>query len=88
MSGLIFDLQTFGKRLRQVRDAHGWTQTMLADTMGVGQGWISKLERGSQSHMQADTVVRLCVALDVSADYLLGLSDTPRRAPVALGGGG
>ncbi len=31
--------------------------------------------------MQADTVFRLCRALDVSADYLLGLADEPASVP-------
>lgn len=71
------DLQGLGQRLRQARQARGWTQATLAQVLEVGQGWISELERGSQRHIQAGTVVRLCQALDISADYLLGLRAAP-----------
>jgi transcriptional regulator with XRE-family HTH domain len=45
--------------------------------MAAPQGWLSELENARQTHVQADTVFRLCQALDISADYLMGLSDEP-----------
>jgi len=49
--------------------------------MEAPQGWISELENARQTHVQADTVFRLCRALGVSADYLLGLVDVPTSVP-------
>lgn len=68
-----FDIQQFGHRLRQARQRRGLTQRALAQQMRVAQGWLSELENGRQTHVQADTVYRLCQALGVSADVLLGL---------------
>ena len=72
-----FDLRVFGQRLRERRHDSDLSQQALADLMEAPQGWISELENARQTHVQADTVFRLCRALGVSADYLLGLVDTP-----------
>ena len=72
-----FDLRVFGQRLRERRHDRDLSQQGLADLMEAPQGWISELENARQTHVQADTVFRLCRALGVSADYLLGLVDTP-----------
>lgn len=86
-----FDLRVFGQRLRERRHESDLSQQALADLMEAPQGWISELENARQTHVQADTVFRLCRALSVSADYLLGLVDTPtseipRQAHRHLGG--
>lgn len=79
----VFAMADFSTRLRLARKAAGLTQLVLAAHLGVQQGWISRLEAGAMTHVQADTLKRLCVALDVSADYLLGLTDTPSLPPAA-----
>ena len=68
-----FDLRVFGERLRECRHQSDLSQQALADLMSAPQGWLSELENARQTHVQADTVFRLCRALDVSADYLLVL---------------
>jgi transcriptional regulator with XRE-family HTH domain len=75
----VFAVEVFGERLRTRRRERGLTQNALAQQMGVAQGWLSELENARQGAVQADTVYRLCVALNCSADYLLGLADTPSR---------
>ena len=82
----LFSMYLFGQRLRQCRATARLTQEALAARLGVSQGWLSELETACQRTVQADTVVRLCWALECSADYLLGLSDDPRRAAVPAGG--
>ncbi len=76
-----FDLHMFGQRVRERRHDRDLSQQALADLMEAPQGWISELENARQTHVQADTVFRLCRALDVSADYLLGLADEPASVP-------
>ena len=39
----------FGHRLRQLRLARKWTQTQLADFLGIDRSFISDLERGRKS---------------------------------------
>lgn len=68
-----FDMAGFAQRLRHARQAAGLTQVALAAALGAHQGWIARLEKGDATHIQADTLWRLCVALHVSADFLLGL---------------
>ncbi|HNP69010.1 MAG TPA: helix-turn-helix transcriptional regulator [Aequorivita sp.] len=39
-------LKTFGKNLRKIRKAKGFTQAMLANDVGVEISQISRIERG------------------------------------------
>ena len=81
-----FDLRVFGQRVRERRHNRDLSQQALADLMEAPQGWISELENARQTHVQADTVFRLCRALGVSADYLMGLTNDPAaRASVPAG---
>jgi transcriptional regulator with XRE-family HTH domain len=61
-----------GRRVRAGREAHGWSQEELAETIGVGAEMLSRYERGVKfpSHV---TLVRLAKALGTTADALLGL---------------
>lgn len=63
------------KRIRQLRDDLGWTQTDLAERLGVAKQTISGFEtgRGGISRL-AD---RLAQALGTTTDYLYGLTDNP-----------
>jgi transcriptional regulator with XRE-family HTH domain len=36
----------FGRRLRELREARGWSQDYLAETSGIGRTHISQLENG------------------------------------------
>jgi transcriptional regulator with XRE-family HTH domain len=53
------------------------TQQALAKLMHIPQGWISELENGKRPHLEADTLWRICQALDCTPDYLIGLTDDP-----------
>jgi transcriptional regulator with XRE-family HTH domain len=77
----LLDMHEFSTRLRRMRQARGLTQEALAARLEVGQGWISRLESGTMHHVHADSLKRLCLALAVSADYLLGLPPTPPLSP-------
>jgi transcriptional regulator with XRE-family HTH domain len=73
----------FGERLRARRQQLHLRQQTLAHDMGAAQGWISELESGKQTRLEAETVYRFAQALNCTTDYLLGLSDTPapRKRP-------
>ena len=73
-----------GDRIAAVRRAAGLTQEQLGELVGVTRQAVSKWESG-QTVPDAVTVGRLCLALHVSADYvLLGKEpeETERSAPV------
>jgi transcriptional regulator with XRE-family HTH domain len=77
----LFRPEVFGERLRVCRKARDLNQQDLAKHMHVAQGWISELENGKQTRLEAETVFRFALALNVSADYLLGLASEMERAP-------
>lgn len=73
----MFFTEIFGQRLRATRKAAKEKQEELGRVLGVGKGQISGMERGST----ATTLERLsliCQHYNVSADYLLGLTDDPK----------
>jgi transcriptional regulator with XRE-family HTH domain len=71
----------FGERLRTRRQQLQIRQQALADELGAAQGWISELENGKQTRLEAETVCRFAEVLHCSTDYLLGLTDTPQGTP-------
>ena len=65
-------------RLRQLRLEKGFSQKHVADSTGVVHAIISEYELGQKTPSLA-SFFRLCRFFDVSADYLLGLSDNRKR---------
>ncbi len=63
-------LQEVGKRLYERRKQLRMTQEELAERVGITAQTISTAELGKKA-MRADTIIRVCGALDISADYLL-----------------
>jgi transcriptional regulator with XRE-family HTH domain len=68
---------TLGHRVWLQRREWRWTQEELAHRARLGRNTISRLEQGSIQQLKSNAVVQLARALDVSADYLLGLSNDP-----------
>lgn len=65
-----FDPFQFGKRLQNIRKAHGITQEELADRLSVDRNHITRMERGIRV-CSIDLLVEVAALLDVSTDYLL-----------------
>lgn len=65
-----------GHRIKQRRQSLKWTQDELADRAGIAQKNVSRYER-NQAEPGAYSIIKLAEALEVSADYLLGLTDDP-----------
>lgn len=63
-------------RLKAVRVKSGHTQESLAEQLETDKRAISRWESGTFTP-NTETLIRLAKVLDVSADYLLGLSDDP-----------
>ena len=64
----------FGERLKATRQARKYTQTGLANVLDMDKSTFSKYEHGEREP-SFRVLCNLCVLLDVSADYLLGLTD-------------
>ena len=65
-------LTDFGKRLAALRKAAGYTQTELANELGVSQRMISHYE-GHSEYPPAAVLPKLAQLLKVSTDELLGI---------------
>jgi transcriptional regulator with XRE-family HTH domain len=77
------ELELPRERLSRLRKERGWTQVELAERVGISQTLISDYERG-RLRLNADIVVRLANALEVTANELLqpgGPRHSLRRKP-------
>lgn len=65
-------MDSFGKKVRELRTAAGLSQGKLADQLGVAEKTVQRYEKG----LRPDTygLAKLASFFNVSADYLLGLS--------------
>lgn len=71
---------TIGDRIRELRLARKWTQSELADKLGLDRTTISKWERHGGSEPDADTIKKLADIFEVTSDYLLGRSIDPNTS--------
>ena len=71
------DLVFRGQRLRRLRRERGMSVHLLAHQAGLCARQIWRLEAGDRPNVRAITVARISLALDTSADYLLGLTEEP-----------
>lgn len=60
-----------GKRIKELRQEKGLTQTQLALKAGINQSMIARWERGEREPI-ASAIVKLADALECTCDYLLG----------------
>ena len=66
--------EVFSTRLKSILDKRGVTQRQLAQQIGVTEVTVSRWANCVRTP-DADNVREICKALDVSADFLLGLCD-------------
>ncbi|MBQ8962882.1 MAG: helix-turn-helix transcriptional regulator [Clostridia bacterium] len=65
----------FSERIREVRMMRGITQEQLAEMADISRVMIGRYETTDQLPA-VDTLIRIADALGISADYLLGRTDT------------
>ena len=70
------ELLTTGQKLKKLRTAEGITQQSLASDFNIKQDDISRFENDKQE-LSLYNLKKYCERYNVSADYLLGLSDYP-----------
>ena len=72
----MFSKNLFGQRLRECRLSAGETQTQLGEVLSIHKSRVSAMESGVNT-TTAEKIALICEHYQVSADYLLGLSDNP-----------
>lgn len=63
------------KRIRDLREDNDLTQKQIAEVLGTSQTMYARYERGA-NEIPVHHLIKLCDYYDVSADYILGRSDT------------
>jgi transcriptional regulator with XRE-family HTH domain len=69
--------ESIGKRIAKLRKSKGLTQQQLALKMGILNYLISDYET-ERRRLYDEMLIRFAIALEVSLDYLVGLSDDPK----------
>jgi transcriptional regulator with XRE-family HTH domain len=69
--GVAVEAEIFGKRVRQLRLAAGWTQEQLAEAAGITTTYTSDLERGTK-------VPSLTIVLRISRALRMPVADLLR----------
>ncbi|MBQ8600560.1 MAG: helix-turn-helix transcriptional regulator [Clostridia bacterium] len=64
------------ERIRALRQANHETQRQLAEFLGTTQQAYMKYEKGV-NEMPVRRIIAICRHYNVSADYVLGLSENP-----------
>jgi|GEM_PF-193931 len=69
--GVAIEAEIFGKRVRQLRLAAGWTQEQLAEAAGITTTYTSDLERGTK-------VPSLTIVLQISRAFRISVAELLR----------
>ncbi len=80
-------MDSMGDRLRHARELAGLSLGQVAQYEGISKGQLADIEKG-RSRAMAVTIAALAKRYECSADYLLGMVDTPQgRVPGVVGEG-
>ena len=69
--------EIFSQRLKELRKETGQPQKVLADLLGVSINQVSEMEKGTKM-TTLEKLPLICRHYNISADYLLGLTDERR----------
>lgn len=67
-------MNVYVKRIRDLREDNDLTQTEIADLLGTSQTMYARYERGA-NEIPVRHIIKLCKFYNVSADYILGITD-------------
>lgn len=66
----------YRSRIRDVREDRDFTQTQIGQLLNKSQQGYNHIEMG-RAELKIEDLIQLCRFYDLSADYLIGLIDTP-----------
>lgn len=78
-------MATVGERIREVREAKGWTQEKLATEADISKSFLSEVEKHGKN-ISLDLLLKVATALGASVGYLAsGEGSQPgERKPVVI----
>ena len=68
----------YAQRIRALREDNDKTQKEIATLLGTTQQYYGQYEIGKRA-LHIDHLITLCKYYDVSADFILGLTDEPKK---------
>ena len=76
-------MKEVGQRLKQLREEHSYSQTQVAEYLGIDQSNLSKIERGERN-FKLSSLIKLCSLYNCSQDYILCRSDEYDKSDIAF----
>lgn len=70
----------YTQRIRDLREDCNKTQAQIASVLGTSQTMYARYERGA-NELPLRHLITLCRYYQVSADYILGFTNTPLPLP-------
>lgn len=67
----------YRRRLRELREDRDYTQSQIGEILGKSQQGYNHIETG-RAELKIDDLVKLCQFYDLSADYMIGLTNEPK----------
>lgn len=83
VSYAYWNMETIGSRIRQLREARGWTQEQFAKRVGVTKSAVSQWENDATKNLKLVTFLKVVEVLGTTTDYLVQGSKRSARAPVS-----
>ena len=74
LSILDIIISMYGQRIRECRQEKGYTQEEAAARLNITRSTFAKYER-EELQPNIDMIILICKLFEVSADYLLGITD-------------
>ena len=75
---MLFPVMHMNLRIRDLREDRDLKQKQLADYLNCSQQVYSNYELG-QRDIPTDVLIKLALFYNVSVDYILGLTNNPKR---------
>ena len=76
-------MKEIGQRLKELREQHNFSQTQVAEYLGIDQSNLSKMERGERK-FKLSSLNKLCLLYNCSEDYILCRSDDYDKGNIAF----
>ena len=77
MDTYTVDLESMGKRIRELRNTQNKTQEVFADMIHISSSYLALIEQGKRT-ASLDVVAQIAYTCHVSVDYLLfGKQESP-----------
>ncbi len=72
---LIFDLETIGNKLYEIRKKSGMTQAEVAEAAGLSDRTYADIERGT-ANMRISTMLQICKVFHITPNDILTENDS------------